>query len=496
MGLPDVDDPIVDLFAAEASALLAWTVYLLREPLNEVSPLIVKRVQREIDRRILTPLENRHFGWMGFNGKGRRPNNWNPWIVSNWLTSVLVCEEDQDLRVAQVRKALESVDHFLDPYPADGGCDEGPGYWNRAGGTVFDCLEILNSATDGQIDLWDDPLIVNIGTFIYRTHIHDRYFVNFADAAARVGISPAVVFGYGKRIGDADMMALGAWGAQEQSISQMGLEDSLGRVLRGVPLVEDMLTYDPRQPRPRDAWLPDIQVMVARDEGGSEAGFFVAAKGGNNEESHNHNDVGNFVVYVDGKPLIVDIGVEDYTSQTFGPNRYEIWTMRSSFHSVPTINGVEQAPGAQFAAGNVQYRVDDDGAELEMDLVNAYPGEAKVQSWQRSIRMDRGDGLTVVDRYGLDGVTGDLTMSLMTPSEVLVQDGVVTLSALRLDDERESADGKVLFDAELFEVRVEDYPLAGVSFKRGNPWGERLTRVVFTVKEPKDEGEWTIRIAR
>ena len=78
---------------------------------------------------------------------------------------------------------------------------------------------------------------------------------------------------------------------------------------------------------------------------------------------------------------------------------------------------------------------------------------------------------TVGDRYGLDGVTGDLTMCLMTPSHVSVQGGVVTFSGLGLDEDRKSADGRVLFDAGLFEVKVEDYPLAGVSFKRGNPWG-------------------------
>jgi hypothetical protein len=391
---------------------------------------------------------------------------------------------------------LETLDRFLDPYPADGGCDEGPGYWNRAGGTVFDCLEILHSATGGRIDLWDDPLIQNIAAFIYRAHIHDRYFVNFADAAARVNISPAVVFGYGQRIGDADMMALGAWGAQDQSVAQTGLSDSLGRVLGGLSSLEALLTYEPRQPKPRDAWLPDIQVMVARDVNGSEAGFFVAAKEGHNEESHNHNDVGNFVVYVDGKPLIVDIGVEDYTSKTFGAHRYEIWTMRSAFHSVPTINGVEQAPGRQFEAKDVRYQVDDAGGELEMDLAHVYPEAARVQSWQRLVRLDRGNGVTVVDRYALDAITGDLTMSLMTPSKVLVQEGALTLSALPLDADRESADGKVLFDADVFEVTTETYPLAEVSFKRGNPWGEKLTRTVLKVRNLREQGEWSIRVVR
>ena len=87
---------------------------------------------REIDTRILTPnLERDDFWWMGFGD--RRVNNWNPWVNSNWLTCTLLMEPDEDRRVASVYKILRSLDNFLVPYPRDGGCDEGPSYWGRAG---------------------------------------------------------------------------------------------------------------------------------------------------------------------------------------------------------------------------------------------------------------------------------------------------------------------------------------------------------------------------
>ena len=56
--LPDINEPTVDLFAAETGTLLAWTYYLLGERLDEVSPLIRERIESEIDRRILTPPMN------------------------------------------------------------------------------------------------------------------------------------------------------------------------------------------------------------------------------------------------------------------------------------------------------------------------------------------------------------------------------------------------------------------------------------------------------
>ncbi|MBN2131629.1 MAG: hypothetical protein JW741_19175, partial [Sedimentisphaerales bacterium] len=123
-GLPDVTEPIVALFVAETGADLAWTSYLLGDQLDRVSPLIRKRIALEEDRRILTPcLERDDFGWMGF--RGGRVNNWNPWCNSNWLAAALLVEPNEPRRAAAVAKIVRSLDHFLDAYDDDGGCDEG-----------------------------------------------------------------------------------------------------------------------------------------------------------------------------------------------------------------------------------------------------------------------------------------------------------------------------------------------------------------------------------
>ncbi len=131
-GLPDVNEPIVDLFAAETAVSLSWTLYLLDDELDLVSPRLRPRLAQEIDHRILTPfLERDDFGWMGFYQVTRthRPNNWNPWINASVLTASLLVEPVATRRGQLVHKVLRSVDRFLLAYPADGSCDEGPGYW-------------------------------------------------------------------------------------------------------------------------------------------------------------------------------------------------------------------------------------------------------------------------------------------------------------------------------------------------------------------------------
>ncbi|MBC8185233.1 hypothetical protein H8E88_29420 [candidate division KSB1 bacterium] len=164
-GLPDVKEPTVDLFAAETGCLIAWTDYLIGEKLDKISSLICERMSHEIDRRILTPnLAREDFWWMGF--KKKNVNNWNPWVNSNWLTAGLLMEQDEDRRLAAIYKSMLTLDNFINIYPDDGGCDEGPGYWSRAAASLFDCLEILNSASNGEIDIFDFPLIKKMGRYI------------------------------------------------------------------------------------------------------------------------------------------------------------------------------------------------------------------------------------------------------------------------------------------------------------------------------------------
>jgi hypothetical protein len=489
-GLPDTAEPIVDLFAAETAALLAWTCYLLGPQLDAVSPLIRPRVHREMDYRILTPLTEREdFGWMGFRGGGR-PNNWNPWINSNWLASALVMEADPARRLAAVAKSIRSLDNFLDPHPRDGGCDEGPGYWGRAGASVFDCLELLRSATDGRVDLYGESLIQEIGRFIYRIHTDGEYFVNFADASALVVPPPAVVFGYGKRIGDERLQALGAWLARTPGEVK---RESLGRILAGLFDFPDFRATEALPPLPRDAWLNEIQVMVARDRSGSPEGLFLAAKGGHNAESHNHNDVGSFIVYTDGKPLLIDAGVETYSRKTFSRQRYEIWTMQSAFHSLlPTVDGVMQAPGGQFAARDVTYSSNDTSAELTLDLAGAYPPEAGLKSWVRTLTFTRGEDIRIADRYELSKPAGEIALCLLTPCVVEMGEGEIALRQTAIGEGRQTGAGVVTYEGNV-EASVEELPLEDGRLRA--VWGERLSRVVFRVREPGLTGTFAVRVS-
>src|SRR5258707_3435400 len=303
VGLPDAREPVVDLFAAETAALLAWTDYLLGARLDTVSPRLRERIRYEVDRRVLTPaLERDDFWWMGF-GARKIVNNWNPWINSNWLASVLILERDPQRRTRAVYKIMRSLDRFLAPYPADGGCDEGPSYWDRAGGSLFDNLEMLRSATGGRVDIYASPLVGNIARYIYRVYIKDTWFVNTGDAPARVNPDAEVVYRFGARINDPVMQSFGAFIRQRGATLGPG-GASPGRVIRAVLLASEIAGAKAAEPLPGQVWLPDLQLMAARMAPETPRGLYVSAWGGHNGQSHNHNDVGNFVVFSDGRPVL------------------------------------------------------------------------------------------------------------------------------------------------------------------------------------------------
>ena len=482
VGLPDVTEPIVELFGAETAALLAWTSYLLEPQLRKVSPLVPERIRLETARRILTPcLERDDFSWMGF--RGSPPNNWNPWICSNWLTAALLVEPDEKRRIAAVRKIVRCLDNFLDGYADDGGCDEGPSYWGRAGASLFDCLELLHTATGGELNAFDQPLVHQIGLYICRAHIADEWYTNFSDAPARVSAEGDLICRFGRRLGDADMMRHGAWAAFARGESALP-GGSIGRQLPALFGLADLRKAPRAQALLRDAWMPGIGVMTARRRAGSVQGLYLAAEAGNNGKSHNHNDVGNFIVYADGAPAIIDVGVETYTAKTFSPQRYEIWTMQSAFHNCPTIGGVMQSAGRRFAASAVRCRQGDETAELSMDIAPAYPSEANLESWKRSVRLDRArNQVEVTDEYSLKQTPKEIALTLMTPCRVSHQPGALSLEG-RV---------RIAHDASLApsveEIKLDDPRLRGV-------WGERIYRVLLRAASPARQGQWSMRITQ
>ena len=472
-GLPDVNDPYVDLFAAETAAMLSWIDYFLGDKLDVISPQIRKRIYTETNQRIFTPLLNNDHPWMGFNKNGRRPNNWNPWICSNWLNTALLLEKDENKRAKMVEKILLTLDQYLNPYPQDGGCDEGPSYWGVAHASLFDNVELLNLATNNSFQyIYANERFKNMGQFIYKAQIGSEYFLNFADAPPKVTVPADLVYRYGKAIEDKNMMEFGAY-YQKDSVT---IDRVFVRTLFELFNHNEMTKTTKYLALPKDAWYRDIQVMMARDNEGSTNGFYLAAKGGHNDESHNHNDIGNFVVYYNGLPVLIDIGKGTYTAKTFSEKRYDIWSNTSAYHNLPTINSKEQSPGASFKASNVTYSKDKSSTQFSLDIAGAYPENTGIKSWQRTLKLIRVKEVKLTDNVSLTKFES-IVQHFMTCYPVEIgKNGDVIIHA-------KEKDFQLIYDTKLLLPTVEKVEMSAPEDKGViQNWGNSIYRINFNYR--------------
>lgn len=417
-GLPDINEPTVDLGVGEIANDLSWTWYLFKDEFDKIHPLISQRLKQEIINKALKPyFERSDFGYMGF--KGGRPNNWNPWVNYNMLHCYLLLEDDPVKKTAEVQKIINSLDKFLNGYSDDGGCDEGPSYWGAAGALLYESLAVLKEVTGGKLDVYNDPLIRNIGKYFYKVNIHVPYFLNFADADATTGGSPSSVYQYGKAIDDTQMQQFGAYLAKQNKWGHNIFSGKISEQIRKMVLLPEILKADSKEALVIDFWLPETEISGARDKEGSFKGFFFGAKGGFNAESHNHNDVGSCVMYFDGNPCLIDLGREGYTARTFSSRRYEIWTMQSGYHNLPVINGVSQKDGSGFRARNSTFVANEKTATFSTDIAGAYPEKAMVKTWVRTYTLNRGKSFVISDKFELSARNDSATSSnLMTYCKV------------------------------------------------------------------------------
>lgn len=415
--LPDPDDGYIDLFAAQTAGILAAASHMLRGELDAVAPVIRRRISREIERRIFAPFVTRDdMWWMGFIRKDLC--NWTPWIVSNVLLSASL-EMGDRVRLAELmERAAPMIDRWLDVMPEDGGCDEGTAYYNVAGGALLDCLEILERETHGAMAFWDVPKVRNILSFPLHTHIAGDVFVNFADCDARPSLAGERIQSAGEHLSVPELTALGA-GARRTAAAQVtGDIPNLARA--ALHLLHPAGGVDCAGEE-RDAWLPDLQLRMVR-----RGGVVLACKGGHNGESHNHNDVGTFILCVDGEAQVADMGNVTYTAKTFGPERYTIFNTRSMNHNLPLTGGIEQAAGREHAAKDVQYM--ENG--LRLDIAAAYPESAGVRSLVRTMTASEG-GAAICDEIELNEERPVSWVFMMT-HEPVTENGTVRAGRVTL----------------------------------------------------------------
>lgn len=455
--LPDTARPVIDLFACETGAQLATIYYLLKDSLDSVSPLIGQRILKELKFRILTPYLTQHFWWMG-NGE-EEMCNWTIWCTQNVLLTTFLspCATKEERRQV-FEKACKSVDYFLKDYGDDGCCNEGAQYYRHAGLCLFNTLEVLNGITDGAFcSCYENEKIRNIALYILNVHIDDKYYANFADCSPVAGRAGVREFLFGKRIHSKELMLFAAQDHTKNPDHILKEELNLFYRLQALGTETEIKNY------PKGTLLlhPDIYYKSVGLLLTGDKTFRLAVKAGNNADSHNHNDTGSFILYRNGFPVFVDVGVESYTKKTFSNKRYEIWTMQSAFHNLPTFGEYMQKDGREYCAREVKVLMEEQECSISMELAGCYPKEASVESYRRTIRFKKNTEIVLTDEFA--SLPKGSFLSLMTYDKPRLNRQKLMLGETR-----------ILIDG-FTTIEIEEIPITDARLKTA--WDHNLYRI-------------------
>ncbi|HPX26263.1 MAG TPA: heparinase II/III family protein [Treponemataceae bacterium] len=397
---PDNSKPVIDLFASETGALLACIYFLLKKEIDSVSKEIGLRIERELKFRIIDPYLHEHFWWMG-SGDGINDEpmcNWTTWCLQNVLIVFFSLKFTEEEKKSVMQKAAFSLDCFLKDYGEDGACCEGVQYYKHAGLCLYNIFEILNTVTDGSLkSIYGEKKIKNIAEFPFYMQVKNTIFFNFADCsplALKAGIRE---YQFGKKVKSSYLcsLALQHMKAAPVEVKILKGEINLFYRLQNIVNIGKMLC------------AKDIHVNAVQKQKYYEScGIFVksgpvfqsAVKTGNNGDDHNHNDTGSFIIYKEGKPVFIDIGVETYTAKTFSPHRYDIWTMQSAWHNLPAFSLEMQKDGKEYKACDVKYKFGKN-PYISMDIAKAYKKSAGVKSYVRRIDYSGEEKITIHDFF-------------------------------------------------------------------------------------------------
>ena len=402
-GVHDRND--IDLSATAMGARLAEIVHVLG---NRLVAAARDRIVAEVEGRIFQPYWNyrKPEWWKTVD------NNWNHVCNGSVIRAALYLVDDPEVLAHMTHGAIQNLTYALDGFADDGGCGEGPGYWKYGFGHYLLVAEALRQRTGGELDIMAGDKIERICRYPLAAHIDGPLYSSFADATH--GEMPAwIPLLINRSYPIPELYELCALN-RDRSLHLTGLLDlSLygGERAMGRP---DAADYE----------LPELgQVKMRGDPGRRQ--LTVMALAGHNGVSHNHNDVGSFIVARGGRLLLVDPGAPMYTEQTFSPRRYGIIYCRSKGHSVPLINGREQREGAGHFGTLTAENLNGQGPKRAIiDMARAYP-RGTVRRLARTLELHpEANRLELRDEYVFKSAPKSLEEAFITfEKAVVARDG-------------------------------------------------------------------------
>jgi len=287
---------------------------------DKIHPQLKKRIVTELKRRILDPFKAQAWHWED------RYNNWTSVCAGfTGIILMLMFPEEFD---ALLPRFNDNMRKYYEGFPDDGVCLEGPGYWGYGFVSFLAYAIMLKDYTKGEIDYFKLPKTKKIAFFYQNTVLDKDVITSYGDCPMDVKTNAVLFYILKKEYGQ-----------------EFYIPTKSRHAVPVTPLIHPLLYIEYFNPDFSEDFLPPCECYM------ENAGWYIkrtphysiGAKGGTNGESHNHNDVGSFVLSKNNRQIFIDMGGRPYTKDYFTDERYKYLETSSRGHNVPIINGKYQA---------------------------------------------------------------------------------------------------------------------------------------------------------
>lgn len=434
-------DTMVALYSATMAFYFAELLSLLGDKLHS---MVAYRLRKEIFRRVLHPFMERIFGFEGTR------MNWASVVAGQVGCAAIYMIEDEEILIQYLQRVIGAMASYLEGFDKDGVTTEGLGYWQYGFSPFIFFAELLRERTGGKVSLleWDEKIkkIAELPTVL---SLSNGLTVNFSDAPVESKLDYGVLARLATRLGieGYSFKDIIKPDRRDLTFREMAIKFNLRSLFWGLDFIPDYNSpvKDGMFFFPESQWLIDRRMM-------NDIFVAFAAKGGHNNEPHNHNDIGNFILHYRGKNVLADLGQPEYVKAYFREKRYEFLCAASLGHSVPVINGVQQGAGQEYQAKVLQCEQKEGRVNYRLDLKEAYPAE-KLTGFERAFVWDYEKlDLKITDHFEFSAPQNTIVEVFVTKDHArVVEPGKVLIHS-------EVCEVEVLFDRELpCEVILEQY---------------------------------------
>lgn len=407
--LRDIQNPRFTTSSARTAALLALATHLCR---REIPAVVKKRMLYEVKTRVLD---------LFYEARQLTPEN----TAYALITSVFA-EPDEAMRRQTIDKTLNCLEFFLCEYTKEGVHAKNEQSLYLWSAYIFDILEILYNVTDQKFTVFSEPKIKLAAESIYKAHIGRE---GFSENSKEEDGARSYLFG--SRMDHKKLMDFGArefLNIEEKSLTK---STNLFHKLYAVKYASEIIEYGDNFDEQECGYIDSMDIFVKKTKN-----FSVAVKGG-------ASAAGNFMVYLDNEPYVVDL---------------------EKSHNLPVINGFTQFTNTKRA---VLEKLENG---LKIDMTETFPKDAGVLSWVRNVEAEE-KYVIITDEYELSKNEELKIIMLMRERPILSGDRILVGDASILWD------GELALRMELVKSKHYDY----------------VYRLVFVIKDRAEKGR--VRLA-